>query len=173
MANDLNSCNFIGRLGAAPEIRYMPNGNAVASFNLAVNESWANKQTGQKEERTEWVSCSVFGKLAEVCGQYLTKGSQVYVSCRMRTEKWQDQAGQDRYTTKMIVQNMQMLGGGNRTQQGEQPHQPTQQMQQPQQQPQQQGATQPQYNESSMDFDDDLPFAPIGLMYSNTLIHCI
>ena len=152
MANDLNSCNFIGRLGGDPEVRYMPNGNAVASFSLAVGESWTNKQTGQKEERTEWVNCSVFGKLAEVCGKYLTKGSQVYVSCKMKTEKWQDQTGQDRYTTKMIVQNMQMLGGGNRTQQGEQPQQPVQQMQQ-----QHQGTSQPKYNEPPIDFDDDLP----------------
>jgi len=117
MSNDLNNCQFIGRLGKDPQIRYTPNGGAVASFSIACGEQWKNDQ-GEKQERTEWVNLTAFGKLAEIIGEYLKKGSQVYVSGKLKTEKWQDKSGNDRYTTKVIVNQMQMLvsisGGSNR-----------------------------------------------------------
>jgi len=108
MANDLNSCSFIGRLGRDVESRYMPNGDAVASFSLAVGSTWKDKQ-GNKQDSTEWVNVTAFGKLGEICGQYLKKGSQVYVSGRMKTEKY-EKDGIDRYSTKIIASNIQMLG---------------------------------------------------------------
>lgn len=110
MSNDLNQCNFIGRLGKDPEVRYAPSGDAIASFSLAVGSQWKDK-SGEKQELTEWVNVSAFGKLGEICGKYLTKGSQVFVSGRMKTEKWTDKEGKDRYTTKIIADRMQMLGG--------------------------------------------------------------
>lgn len=110
--NDLNLCQFIGRVGQAPEIKYMPNGKAVANFSIACNRSWKDQQ-GQKQEKAEWVRCTAYDKLAEIIGQYTEKGSQLYVSGRQSTRKWQDQQGQDRYTTEIIVDQMQMLGGGS------------------------------------------------------------
>jgi single-strand DNA-binding protein len=108
MANDLNLCQFIGRLGRDPESRYMPNGDPITSFSLAVGSSYKNKQ-GEKVDSTEWVNISVFGKLAEVCSQYLKKGSQVYISGRMKTEKYTDKAGVEKYSVKIIADRMQML----------------------------------------------------------------
>jgi single-strand DNA-binding protein len=108
MANDLNLCQFIGRLGRDPESRYMPNGDPITSFSLAVGSIYKNKQ-GEKVDNTEWVNVSVFGKLAEVCSQYLKKGSQVYVSGRMKTEKYTDKAGVEKYSVKIIADRMQML----------------------------------------------------------------
>ena len=111
----LNLCQFIGNLGKDPEVRYMPNGDPVANFSIGVSQTWKDKATGEKKEATEWVRCTAYGKLAEVCGQYLKKGKQVYVSGRMNTRKWQDKQGQDRYTTEIIANEMQMLdsrGGG-------------------------------------------------------------
>lgn len=105
MANDLNRCEFIGRLGKDPETRFMPNGDAVCNFSLAVG--WKSKE----KEGTEWVRINSFGKLAEICGKYLTKGSQIYISGRMSTRKWQDKDGADRYTTEINADQMQMLGG--------------------------------------------------------------
>lgn len=111
MSNDLNQCQFIGRLGKDPEIRHMPNGGAVASFSIACGEQWKDKQTGEKQERTEWVNLTAFGKLAEIIGEYLKKGSQVYVSGKFKTDKYQDkETGKDRYSTKVIINQMQMLG---------------------------------------------------------------
>jgi len=104
MANDLNQCNFIGRVGRDPEVRYLASGTAVASFSLAVN----NEYKGEK--KTEWVNVVCFGKLAEVVGEYVTKGKQLYLSGRMQTDKWQDKQGNDRYTTKIITQTVQFLG---------------------------------------------------------------
>ena len=103
--SDLNSCNFIGRLGRDPEMRYMPNGDAVSSFSIAVG--WKTKE----KEGAEWVNITAFGKLAEICNQYLVKGSQVFISGRMKTDKWQDKEGNDRYTTKIVADRMQMLSG--------------------------------------------------------------
>lgn len=114
MANDLNYCSFIGRLGADPETRHTPNGNAVTNIRLAVGESWKDKTTGEKQEKTEWVRITCYGKLAEICGQYLTKGSQAFFSGRMSTRKWTDKEGNDRYSTEIIADRMQMLGGGER-----------------------------------------------------------
>jgi single-strand DNA-binding protein len=154
----------------------MPNGGAVANITIATSESWRDKATGEQREKTEWHRVALFGKLAEVAGEYLRKGSQVYVEGQLQTRKWQDQNGQDRYTTEVVVQGfngvMQMLGGraqggapmgGGQQQQQQggwgQPQQPAQQQynapQQQQQAPQQ---PQQQYNEPPMDFDDDIPF---------------
>ncbi|RQD51071.1 single-stranded DNA-binding protein, partial [Pseudomonas aeruginosa] len=101
-------------VGGDPETRYMPNGNAVTNITLATSESWKDKQTGQQQERTEWHRVVFFGRLAEIAGEYLRKGSQVYVEGSLRTRKWQGQDGQDRYTTEIVVDingNMQLLGG--------------------------------------------------------------
>jgi len=115
MARGVNKVILIGTLGSDPEVRYMPNGNAVANISLATNESWKDKNTGQMQEKTEWHRVVVFGKLAEVAGEYLRKGSQVYFEGKLQTRKWQDQAtGQDKYTTEVVVDfggQMQMLGG--------------------------------------------------------------
>ena len=108
MSNDINNCNFIGRLGKDPETRYMANGDAATYFSLAVGSQWKNKN-GERQESTEWVNCSAFGKLADICGQYLKKGSLVYVSGRMKTDKYTDKQGVERYATKIIVERMQML----------------------------------------------------------------
>lgn len=109
MAGDLNYCSFIGRLGKDPESRFMPTGDQVTSFSIAVGSQWKNKN-GEKQESTEWVNCTAFGKLAEIISQYLTKGSQVFVSGRLKTDKYQAKDGSDRYSTKIIVDQMQMLG---------------------------------------------------------------
>ena len=104
MANDLNQCNFIGRLGADPDSRYLSNGDAVCNFRIAVG--WK----GTEKEGAEWVPCTAYGKLAEICGEYLRKGSQVFVSGRFITRTWQDQDGNDRYTSEINLDRMQMLG---------------------------------------------------------------
>lgn len=109
MANDLNQCNFIGRLGADPEIRYRPEGRAVGNFSIACN--WKSKD----KEGSEWVRIVVYDRLAEICGEYLRKGSKVFVSGRLRTRKWQDQQGVERYTTEIIANELQMLDGRNET----------------------------------------------------------
>lgn len=113
----VNKVIILGRLGQDPEIRYMPNGSAVANISVATSEKWKDKQTGQQQESTEWHRVVVFGKLAEICGEYLRKGSQVYFEGKLQTRKWTDQQGQDKYTTEVIVDGfsdkMQMLGGGN------------------------------------------------------------
>lgn len=108
MANDLNQCNFIGRLGRDPELRYLPNGDAVASMALAVGSQWKDK-SGEKQEATEWVNLTAFAKTAEICGQYLKKGSRIFVTGRMKTDKYDDKEGVTRYSTKVVVERMQML----------------------------------------------------------------
>lgn len=110
----VNKVILVGNLGQDPEVRYMPNGGAVANITLATSESWRDKQTGENKEITEWHRVVLFGKLAEVAGEYLRKGSQVYIEGQLRTRKWQDQGGQERYTTEVVVNvggTMQMLGG--------------------------------------------------------------
>lgn len=109
MANDLNQCNFIGRLGKPPEVRYSSSGDAITNFSIAIGSQWKDK-SGEKQESTEWINCVAFGKLGEIVGQYLVKGSHVYVSGRMKTEKYQGKDGQDRYSTKIIANEMKMLG---------------------------------------------------------------
>jgi single-strand DNA-binding protein len=117
MARGINKVILIGNLGAEPEVRYMPSGQAVANVRLATNESWRDKETGENQERTEWHAVVFFGKLAEIVKEYLHKGSQVYVEGRIRTRKWQDRDGHDRYTTEIVANEMQMLGsrGGGTT----------------------------------------------------------
>ncbi|WP_159282833.1 single-stranded DNA-binding protein [Rahnella variigena] len=115
----INKVIIVGNLGQAPEIRYMPNGGAVASLTLATSESWRDKATGEQREKTEWHRVVVFGKLAEIAGEYLTKGAKVYIEGQLQTRKWQDEQGIDRYTTEIVVKangTMQMLGSvqGNR-----------------------------------------------------------
>ena len=180
----VNKVILVGNLGQDPEVRYMPNGGAVANITLATSESWRDKQTGENKEITEWHRVVLFGKLAEVAGEYLKKGSQVYIEGQLRTRKWTDQAGQDKYTTEVVVNvggTMQMLGGrqqggnagapagggaqggGNNNGWG-QPQQPQGNNNQfsggaqsrPQQQPQSAPAS--NNNEPPMDFDDDIPF---------------
>ncbi len=111
MARGINKVILIGHLGRDPEVRYMPSGGAVANVNLATTENWRDKQTGERQERTEWHRVVFFGRLAEIAGEYLKKGSQVYVEGRLQTRKWQGQDGQDRYTTEIVANEMQMLGG--------------------------------------------------------------
>lgn len=111
MSNDLNHCSFIGRLGRDPETKYLPNGDAVTNFSIAVGESWKDKDSGEKKETVEWVRCTAWRKLGEICGEYLKKGGQVFVSGKMKTREWTDKEGVKRYTTEIIVDRMQMLGG--------------------------------------------------------------
>ncbi len=107
----VNKVILIGNLGADPEIRYMPSGSAVANLRIATTESWKDQQSGQRQERTEWHRVALFGRLAEIAGEYLRKGSQVYIEGSLRTRKWQGQDGQDRYTTEIVGREMRMLGG--------------------------------------------------------------
>ncbi len=111
MARGVNKVILVGNLGADPDTRYMPSGAAVTNIRIATSESWKDKQTGEQQERTEWHNIAFFGRLAEIAAEYLRKGSQVYVEGRLRTRKWQDQQGNDRYTTEVIANEMQMLGG--------------------------------------------------------------
>lgn len=109
MANDLNRHECIGRLGQDPEIRYTPGGDAVCNISVACGSSWKDKQNGNKQERTTWINYVAFGKLAEIMGEYLTKGSKVYLSGELRVRKWQGQDGKDNYTTEIVASQMQML----------------------------------------------------------------
>ena len=112
----VNKVILIGNLGQDPEVRYMPNGNAVANVTVATSESWKDKNTGETQERTEWHRVVFFRRLAEIVGEYLKKGSKVYIEGKLQTRKWQDQSGQDRYTTEIVADQMQMLdsrGGGS------------------------------------------------------------
>ncbi len=111
MARGINKATLIGNLGADPEIRYTTNGSAVANVRLATAESWRDKESGEQQERTEWHRVVFFGRLAEIVEQYLHKGSQIYVEGRIQTRKWQDRDGNDRYTTEIVANEMQMLGG--------------------------------------------------------------
>ncbi|MDX7988557.1 single-stranded DNA-binding protein [Xenorhabdus sp. 12] len=170
----VNKVILVGNLGQDPEVRYMPNGGAVANITLATSESWRDKQTGEMREKTEWHRVVLFGKLAEVAGEYLRKGSQVYIEGALQTRKWQDQSGQDRYTTEIVVNvggTMQMLGGRGGAAGQDAPAQGGWgQPQQPQASQQFSGGSAtaapsrpaqspaPQSNEPPMDFDDDIPF---------------
>ncbi len=107
----VNKAIIVGNLGRDPETRYLPDGGAVTNISIATTDSWKDKSTGEKKEQTEWHRVAFFGKLAEIAGEYLKKGSQVYIEGRIRTRKWQDKDGQDRYTTEIIADTMQMLGG--------------------------------------------------------------
>ena len=151
MARGINKVILVGTCGKDPETRYMPSGGAVTSISVATNEAWTDKKTGQKQERTEWHNITFFNRLGEIAGEYLKKGQQVYIEGSLRTEKWTDKSGNDRYTTKIIANEMQMLGGRPGGGGGDYAQQ--QQSQQPQ--PANQPAPTAPVDES---FDDDIPF---------------
>ncbi|MCG5374452.1 single-stranded DNA-binding protein [Serratia marcescens] len=146
----INKAIIIGNLGKDPEVRYTQNGGAIANLTIATSESWRDKQSGEQKEKTEWHRVVLFGKLAEVAGEYLRKGSQVYIEGKLTTRKWADQAGVERYTTEIHINVggvMQMIGSKQEaSQSGNQ-----------QSSPKQQNKPQPS-NEPPMDFDDDIPF---------------
>lgn len=162
----INKVILVGNLGQDPEIRYLPNGGAVTNISIATSETWKDKQTGEAKEKTEWHRVVIFGKLAEIAGEYLKKGSQVYIEGQLQTRKWQDQSGQDRYSTEVVVNiggTLQILGSRNApTDDGQSQNwgqsnnnkstapaaasRPAQ--------PQQPAMS----NEPPMDFDDDIPF---------------
>lgn len=147
MSKDLNSCSFIGRLGKDVEMRYTSGGSGVAAFSIACGDDYKDK-SGQKVEQTNWINIVVYGKLAEICGKWLTKGSQIYISGKQVTSKWADKDGNDRYSTDIIANDMQMLGGKTDTSHSQQrPNQPSQQYNQ---------ANQPSFD----DFDDDINDMP-------------
>ena len=162
----VNKVILIGNLGQDPEVKYMPNGNAVTKISVATSESWKDKNTGQQQERTEWHRVVAFARLAEIMGEYLHKGSKVYIEGSLRTNKWQDQSGQDRYTTEIIVDQMQMLdsrgggtapmGGGYQQQDNGFSNQPAPAQQAPAQQAPAQSAPPAQPPEG--EFEDDIPF---------------
>ena len=155
MARGVNKVILVGNLGNDPEVRYMPSGNAVANISVATSESWKDKQSGEMQERTEWHRVVLYNRLGEIAGEYLKKGSKVYVEGSLRTNKWQDQSGQDRYTTEIIASNMQMLDSRGNAGFDQSPQQPRQQRPS-QQAPQQQSAPQPEMMDAP--FDDDIPF---------------
>jgi len=154
MARGVNKVILIGNLGADPETRFMPSGGAVTNIRLATSESWKDRQSGQMQERTEWHRVVFFNKLAEIAGEYLKKGGKVYIEGSLRTRKWQGQDGQDRYTTEIVANEMQMLdsreggsfGGGGGFSGGQQQDAPA---------ASQGGGSAPS---SGGDFDDDIPF---------------
>ena len=141
MARGVNKVILVGNLGKDPDVRYTPGGAAVANVTIATNESWKDKQTGEMQERTEWHNVVFFSRLAEIVGEYLKKGSQVYVEGRLQTRKWQDKSGNDRYTTEIVANEMQMLGG--RSGAG---------------MPDSRPSSAPQQSAPTNDFDDDIPF---------------
>lgn len=113
MSRGVNKVIVVGRLGQDPETRQLPGGGMVTNISVATSESWKDKRTGNKEERTEWHKVVFFGKLAEIAGEYLKKGKEVFVEGSLRTRKWQDQNGQDRYSTEIVANEMQMMGGAS------------------------------------------------------------
>lgn len=147
----INKVIIVGFLGNDPEIRTMPNGEQVANITVATSESWTDKNTGERKEQVEWHRIVLYRRLAEIAGQYLHKGSQVYIEGRLKTRKWQDSNEQDRYTTEIQGDNLQMLGGRNQDAAQNQP---------PKQQDKQQKAqSKSQQSEPSVDaFDDNIPF---------------
>jgi len=162
MARGVNKVILVGNCGKDPETRYTPSGAAVTNISIATTESWKDKNTGERQDKTEWHNIVFFGRLAEIAGEYLKKGSQVYVEGSLTTEKWTDKSGNDRYTTKIKANEMQMLGGrgdgnfggGNNNFQ-QQNQQPAQQQSQPQQQ---QNAAPAFSGADDNAFDDDIPF---------------
>ena len=131
MARGINKAILVGNLGKDPEIRHMPNGGQVTNITLATSESWKDKQTGESKERTEWHQIVFFNRLAEIAGEYLSKGAQVYIEGSIRTRKWQDKEGNDRYTTEIVASEMQMLGGRGEGAPARQKSQPAAQQQAP------------------------------------------
>ena len=155
----VNKVILVGRIGQDPEIRYMPSGGAVANLTIATSESWRDKQTGEVKEQTEWHRVVVFGKLAEIVGEYVKKGSQIYVEGKLQTRKWTDSNGVEKWTTEVVLNGpnavMQMLGGKSEGGQQGQPQGPPRTHSGP---ARQQSKPQQQSSEPPMDFDDDIPF---------------
>ena len=168
----VNRVTILGNLGNDPEVKQTASGSAIANLTVATSESWNDKATGEKKEITEWHRVVLFGKLAEVAGEYLRKGSQVYIEGQLRTRKWTDQSGQEKYTTEIVVGMngvMQMIGG---KQEGKLQQSGWGQHQQPK--PQQQSKPEPSGKSAPpMDFSDDIPFAPFGLQYGKSRIYAI
>jgi len=172
MSRGVNKVILIGTAGKDPEVRYMPNGNAVTNISIATSESWKDKQTGQKQERTEWHNLVFFNRLGEIAGEYLRKGSKVYIEGSLKTDKWQDNEGKDRYKVNIVVSNMQMLDNKGDNQQQAPQQQRAPQQQAPQQNNRQQSPNQNvppanQYQQNHQqrqpapdfdDFSDDIPF---------------
>lgn len=154
MAKGVNKVILIGNLGGDPEVRYMPSGGAVTNVTLATSESWKDKQTGEQQDRTEWHRVVFFNRLAEIAGEYLRKGSKLYVEGSLRTRKWQDQAGVERYTTEIVGNEMQMLDA-RPAGAGASAMPQSRQQQQHQQQPPMHASSEPSMSEA---FDDDIPF---------------
>ncbi len=153
MARGINKVILVGNLGVDPEVRYTPSGSAVTNVRLATSSAWKDKQTGELNETTEWHRVVFFNRLAEVAGQYLRKGSKIYVEGSLRTNKWQDQQGNDRYTTEIIGNEMQMLDSRGGSQQGGYDQTPRSH-----QAPQQSAPMAEPAAASGQDFDDDIPF---------------
>ncbi len=147
----VNKVIVVGNLGKDPETRFMPDGKAVCNFSVATTDTWKDKVTGEKKEATEWHRVSSFGRLAEICGEYLKKGSQVYIEGKLRTRKWQDKEGQDRYTTEIIADAMQMLGSRSGMGAGE-----PREMREPPAAGESRSAKKPAGQ--FQDMDDDIPF---------------
>ncbi|HKF95401.1 MAG TPA: single-stranded DNA-binding protein [Gammaproteobacteria bacterium] len=148
MARGINKVILVGNLGQDPEVKYMPSGGAVCNITLATTDSWKDKNSGEKKERTEWHRVVFFNRLAEIAGEYLRKGSQVYVEGRLQTRKWQDKDGQERYTTEIVASDMQMLGGrGGSGSEDPSLHNPGSSMNAKRQEP-----------STEEDLDDDIPF---------------
>jgi single-strand DNA-binding protein len=152
MAKGINKVILIGNLGADPEMRHTGGGTAVTTLNVATSESWTDKQSGEKQSRTEWHRVKAFGKLAEICGEYLKKGRQVYIEGSLRTDKYTDKAGVERYSTDIIASEMQMLGGNDGAKSG--------QSERPQRQESKREAS---YGDAATGGfqDDEIPFSPI------------
>ena len=147
MSKGVNKVILVGNLGNDPEVRYANNGAAIANISVATSESWKDKNTGEQVEKTEWHRVVLFNRLGEIAGEYLSKGSKVYIEGKLQTRKWQDQSGQDKYTTEIVANEMQMLdarnGGETASNAPRQSNQPKSEKQEPQ---------------SADDFDDDIPF---------------
>ncbi|MGR8933232.1 MAG: single-stranded DNA-binding protein [Gammaproteobacteria bacterium] len=158
----INKVILVGNLGADPEVRYMPSGGAVTNISIATTFSWKDRQSGEQREITEWHRVVFFNRLAEIAGEYLRKGSQVYVEGRLQTRKWQGQDGQDRYTTEIIASEMQMLGNRSGGTASFSDAQPSGGFAAPASAPPRQSAQAPQHAgpppASYDDFDDDIPF---------------
>ena len=193
MAGSVNKVILLGNLGQDPVVRTSQDGNKIVQLSIATSERWKDRMSGEQRERTEWHRVVIFNEgLSNIAEQYLKKGSTIYIEGQLQTRKWQDQQGQDRYTTEIVVEEMQMLGGnagsnsgqrnnqGNYQQGGQQQggYAPNQgggyqnQSSTPRAQQPQKPMT-PPMAEPDFDFDDDIPFAKIGLPYNNNLIHCI
>ena len=150
MASGVNKAIILGNVGNDPELKYTASGNAIANISIATSESWKDKQTGQKQEKTEWHKVSAFGRLAEIIGEYVKKGSKVYIEGKIQTRKWQDKNGEDRYTTEIVANELQLLDSRSDT-----PAQaPQQQRPQALQAPKTQYAPPPQFD----DDNENIPF---------------